>query len=126
MRRILFLIPFVVMISTAEAAYLDLAWSPNQEPDLGGYRVYYGLESRDYIGYVDVGRTTSYRLDNLMDDVPYYIALTAYDSGGNESDFSAEVAGVGSPDEEVPVSGFVADKEGGCFVSALLHGNSPH
>ena len=126
MRWIFSIIPIVLMFSTAEAAHLDLAWSPNQEPDLGGYRVYYGLETRDYVGFVDVGRTTSCRLDSLMDEVPYYIALTAYDTAGNESDFSEEVVGVGSPDAEVPASGAVADKEAGCFVSALLHGDFPH
>ncbi len=127
MRRILsIIIPLFFLFATAEAAHLDLAWSPNDETDLGGYRVYYGLESRDYIGSVDVGRATSCLLDNLMEDVPYYIALTAYDTGGNESGFSQEVVGVGSPDEEVPASGTAAidGSDGGCFVSAVLRGDA--
>jgi hypothetical protein len=128
MRRILSFIPLFFFFATAEAAHLDLAWSPNDEPDLGGYRVYYGLESRDYVGFVDVGRTTSCRLDDLMEDVPYYIALTAYDTAGNESGLSQEVVGVGSPDEEVPASGTAAidGSDGGCFISALRHGDFPH
>jgi len=127
MRRILPLIPLFLFLATAEAAHLDLAWDPNDETDLGGYRVYYGLESEDYIGSVDVGRSTSCRLDNLMDDVPYYIALTAYDTGGNESGFSQEVVGVGSADEETPASetAAVGGSDGGCFVSAVLRGDSP-
>jgi len=38
----------------AGAAHLDLAWNANTEPDLAGYRVYYGTGSRDYggIGYI--------------------------------------------------------------------------
>ena len=51
MQRILPLIfLFSFFFATAEAAHLDLAWSPNDEPDLGGYRVYYGMESGDYMG----------------------------------------------------------------------------
>jgi len=44
---------------------------------------------------VDVGNVTIYRLDNLLEDVIYYVAVTAYDTIGNESDFSEEVSGVG-------------------------------
>lgn len=75
--------------------YLDLAWDANQEPDLAGYRVYYGTSPRDYINFVDVGNVTLYRLDNLMEGVAYFIAVTAYDTAGNESDFSEEVSGIG-------------------------------
>jgi hypothetical protein len=50
------LFPFSVFlsVSTAEAAYLDLAGDLNQEPDLAGYRVYYGTSPGDYINFVDV------------------------------------------------------------------------
>jgi hypothetical protein len=89
------LIPFLLSIPTVEAAYLDIAWSPNMEPDLAGYRVYYGTSSEDYIGFVDVGQVTAFRLDDLIDDATYYIALTAYDAVGNESGFSDEVFGIG-------------------------------
>jgi fibronectin type 3 domain-containing protein len=120
MGRILLVIPFLLFFSTAEAAYVDLAWSPNGEADLGGYRVYYGIESGEYIRSVDVGKATSYRLDNLLDDVTYFIALTAYDRAGNESDFSEEVSAVGVPGESESPPVEYADAEGGCFVSTSL------
>ncbi len=118
---------FLFFLSNAEAAFLDLAWDPNEEPDLGGYRVYYGTTSGDYINFVDIGRATRYRLDNLLDDVTYYIALTAYDTAGNESDFSGEVSAIGLPDGDgdSDVDGPSAPlvdggKGGGCFVSTVL------
>ena len=120
MRRILLAIPFLFFLSTAEAAYVDLAWSPNGEADLGGYRVYYGMASGEYIRSVNVGKATSYRLDNLLDDVTYFIALTAYDRAGNESDFSEEVSAVGVFEETESPPGEYADTEGGCFVSTSL------
>jgi hypothetical protein len=96
---VLFLL-FSLTLSTAEAAYLDLAWDLNQEADLAGYRVYYGTSSRGYINSVDIGNTTGYRMNGLLDGVTYYIALTAYDMLGNESDFSQEVSTVGVVDNK--------------------------
>ncbi len=123
-KRILGIIPFLFLLSTAEAAYLDLAWDPNTEPDLAGYRVYYGTESRAYIDFVDVGKVTAYCLDSLLEGVTYYISITAYDTAGNESDFSGEVSGIPVPGEPAPVGGgpeTASDSSiyGGCFVSSL-------
>ena len=78
------------------ASALTLAWDPNTEPDLAGYRVYYGTASGVYVDSVNAGNTTTYRLDGLLDGVTYYIAVTAYDTSGNESDFSKEVSGIGT------------------------------
>jgi fibronectin type 3 domain-containing protein len=122
MRTVFVVIPFLFFLSTAEAAYLDLAWSPNEEPDVAGYRIYYGTMSGEYINFVNVGAATSYRLGNLLEDVMYYIALTAYDAAGNESDYSEEVSGVGAPGGDSPVAvspGSSGGGGGGCFVSKV-------
>jgi hypothetical protein len=37
MRKILFVVVLVLLLSPAEADYFDLAWDLNQEPDLIGY-----------------------------------------------------------------------------------------
>ena len=83
----------LIFFTPAGAAHLDLAWDANTEPDLAGYRVYYGTASREYgiDNSIDVGNTTTYRVDSLLEGVTYYIAVTAYDTYGNESDFSDEV-----------------------------------
>jgi hypothetical protein len=72
---------------------IRLAWDPNTEPDVAGYQIYYGTSSRNYRYSVDVGNVTTYTIQGLTQGVTYYIALTAYDSADNESDFSNEVSG---------------------------------
>ncbi len=74
-------------------AQIRLAWDPNTEPDVAGYQIYYGTSSRNYRYSVDVGNATTYTIQGLTQGVTYYIALTAYDSADNESDFSNEVSG---------------------------------
>ncbi len=95
MRKFLSFYIFLLLITPAEAAYLDLAWDSNTEPDLAGYRIYYGTASGQYTQFIDVGDATNYRLDGLVDGVTYFIAATAYDTYQNESAYSSEVSGVG-------------------------------
>ena len=67
-------------------------WQPNSEPDLAGYRIYYGLRSGDYPHVIDVGNNTSWLINDLTSGNTYFFAVTAYDISGNESDFSEEVS----------------------------------
>ena len=60
--------------------------------DLQGFRIYYGTSSRNYSHSIDVGNVTIYTANNATDGVIYYVAVTAYDSLGNESDYSNEVS----------------------------------
>lgn len=78
-------------IGSAYSAQVTLAWDPNTEPDVAGYRIYYGLERDQYSNRIDVGNQTSYTLASLADGKTYYFAATVYDQEGNESDFSDEV-----------------------------------
>lgn len=71
------------------ASALTLAWDPNGEPDLAGYKVYYGTQSGIYDFVVDVGNVTHFTVNDLERDTRYYFAVTAYDSSWNESDFQA-------------------------------------
>lgn len=67
-----------------------ITWNANTEADLQGYRVYYGNASRNYHTQQDVGNVTQWTIDNLSENVPYYFAVTAYDTAGNESGYSDE------------------------------------
>jgi hypothetical protein len=87
---------------------LTLAWEPNTEEDLAGYKVSYGTRSGDYDFTIDLGKVTQYTLTGLAPGTQYYFALTAYDTSLNESDFSAEVSAVTDPKNTV-VSDFDAD-----------------
>ncbi len=69
-----------------------LTWEANTEPDLSGYRLYYGTSSGNYDKNVDVGNETMHSLSGLKSGQIYYISVRSYDSSGNESDDSIEVA----------------------------------
>jgi len=72
-----------------------VSWNSNTEPDLAGYRVYYGTQSGQYDqakgnGIVVTG-ATNYTISGLNLGTRYYFAVTAFDTSGNESGYSQEV-----------------------------------
>lgn len=75
----------------AYAASVTLAWDPNQEADIAGYRLHYGASSGNYTDSVDVGNKTQHTLSLPDDGKTYYCAATVYTVAGLESDFSNEV-----------------------------------
>jgi len=60
------------------------------EPDVVGYKLYFGLESYSYTTSVDVGMVTQATVSLPMAGSVYFFAATTYDQDGNESDFSEE------------------------------------
>jgi fibronectin type 3 domain-containing protein len=72
---------------------LTLSWDPNTEADLDGYRLYVGKSATNYDTLIDIGNVIGYTVSGLTVGETYYFALTAYDSWGNESDYSEEVSG---------------------------------
>jgi len=68
----------------SSAAQVTLAWDANTEPDLAGYKLYYGLSSGSYEFSVDVGNQTSYSRSGLLDGQIHYFAATAYNVSLNE------------------------------------------
>jgi hypothetical protein len=92
---ILFFMLSSMFYQTALAAnIIRLAWDPNQEKDLAGYKLYYGLYPWSFGEPIKVGKKNSYILKNLVKGQRYYIALTAYDWGKHESFFSNQVNGI--------------------------------
>jgi len=85
------------------AAQVKLAWDPNTESDVVGYKIYYGTSSKSYTGSVDVGNVTSYHLTGLSKGETYYISVSAYNASGSESGYSSEVSGVAT-ETTLPVS----------------------
>jgi hypothetical protein len=99
----LYLLPAIFTIFptlNAFPAEVTLAWDPNLELDVAGYKMYYGYASGDYPVAIDVGTQTTYILSDLPDGETYYLAVTAYDIYGNESDFSNEVV-FDAPSDEI-------------------------
>lgn len=64
---------------------VQVTWSPNSDPDLGGYKVYYQGAGRDII--LDVGNVV-YWEHTLPDTGLFEFCVSAYDTTGNESEKS--------------------------------------
>jgi len=67
-----------------------LEWDANSETNIAGYRVYSGKTSRTYEDVADVGAATSFTNDFALGS--HFVAVTAYDTSGLESDLSEELA----------------------------------
>ncbi len=89
------------MTDFAHGATVRISWSANSEPDLAGYKVYYGTTSREsgsYSHVVNAGLSTYVDISGLSSGATYYFAVTAYDDSNNESGYSAEAHAL-IPDE---------------------------
>ena len=76
---------------TALAGDAVLSWDPNMEPDLSGYKVYYGTTPGNYGVPINIGNQTTHTVTGLGTGT-YYFAVTAHDTSGNQSGFSFEVS----------------------------------
>jgi hypothetical protein len=82
---------FIASVSSY-AASVTLAWDPNSESDLAGYRVLYGTSSGAYAQVLDVGNTTTAVVPNLTEGTTYYFAVKAYNTAAIDSAISAEIS----------------------------------
>jgi fibronectin type 3 domain-containing protein len=80
-----------IFAAHAFAAQATLAWDPNTETDLAGYRIHYGTASGSYTVHLDVHNVTTYTVTGLADGQTYYFAATAYNASGSESGYSNQV-----------------------------------
>ena len=91
-RAIRFVLLSFFIASQALAGGLVISWDANTEPDLAGYRIYYGTAHSTYDQMIDAGNRTSYVIENLQEGVTYFLVVTAYDLNGNESLPCAELS----------------------------------
>ena len=75
------------------AGTISLAWDANTGSGIAGYKIYYGTSSENYPTVINVGDTTTYTISNLHSGHTYYLAVTNYDTSGNESGYSNEISG---------------------------------
>lgn len=97
MKNFLCIILLLIAIP-ASAMEVTLTWNANSEPDLAGYKIYTGLQSRTYGDPIDVGNVTEHTM--TVSDGFNFFAVTAYDTEGLESEYSNEVF---TPDGKPPV-----------------------
>jgi hypothetical protein len=116
----LFFTLFFLFARSGFTAQVTLAWDPNTEVNLAGYRIYYktsapgapydGVGANEGDSPIDVPLALlndednpEYKLTGLSDTRTYYLVATAYDDDLRESDYSEEVS-------------YRADSDGGCFI----------
>jgi hypothetical protein len=72
-----------------------LAWDAVTDPNLAGYRIYYGTAPGTYLQSpgqgLNVGNVTTDTVTGLSRGTRYYFAATAYDTSNNESFYSNEI-----------------------------------
>jgi len=120
---------------------VTLGWDANREPDLEGYVVYRNVGSPgppykydDTLPEDDLVNPLkpTVTLTGLNEKQEYYIAVTAYDTEGYESDFSDEVcvkivnsaiancsAGLSASSVSGKSSGGGGGGGGGCFIESV-------
>ena len=133
---VLFFMIVFLFASPAFSADLTLGWTPNSEPDLEGYGVYFKKDvpgpPYDFYGFIILQELSdpdnpTFTMTGLQKGSRYYVALTAYDTTGNESYFSDSVcAQVGdqilpcaSSDVSGGSGGGGGGGGGGCFISTI-------
>jgi len=86
------------MAAVSVVGPVTLSWIPPEQNvdgsdlvDLAGYKVYVGEESRDYPSHVEITdpSVTSHSME--LPSGQYYLAMTAFDTEGNESAYSNEI-----------------------------------
>ena len=114
------------LAETAHSATVTLAWDPNPEPTVAGYRLHYGTLSGAYTNIVDVAASTRATISALLEGVTYYMAVTAYDTSGNQSGYSDEIVytvpkAVGT---EPSTGSSGGGGGGGCFIATAAFGSA--
>ena len=82
-------------LPAAGSGMATLTWTMNNEPDLGGYKIYVGTAPGlyNYAGSpIIIGRTGNYTVTGLPTGQTYYFAISAFNYSGGESGLSAEVS----------------------------------
>jgi hypothetical protein len=94
---------FFFAAATANAYDVVLAWEPNAESDLAGYKIYgsegssgppYDLIDTYSLNDIDPDNPAG-QISDLENSSEYYFVVSAYDLEGNESDYSNEVCVAG-------------------------------
>src|SRR5207344_173341 len=80
-----------IQVTSAQGASVTLMWDRNLEPDIAGYRLYYGTASQTYTQQIDVGTSTVATASNLPIGSPRFFVTKAYNTAGIESMPSDEV-----------------------------------
>ncbi|NOU68966.1 hypothetical protein GC096_33645 [Paenibacillus sp. LMG 31461] len=119
--------PPVGLTASVGDTKIQLTWSPNEEEDLAGYKLYVSEDgAATWRSGVSTGYATTYQATGLTNRKAYTFAVTALDYAGNESAKSAFVtatpisADQSAPAAPVGLNGSAVDGS----TSLIWHANS--
>src|SRR4051812_45204967 len=99
-----------IVFSIVPSSALVLQWDKSPEPDVSGYKVYYGLASTTP-SVVDRGTNRSCTFSSLTAGQSYSFYVTAYNSAGLESNPSSPFSyPVPQPTPAVPIISDIVDR----------------
>lgn len=75
--------------SVSKKNALEIIWSDVKHYNIDGYYLYIGNESNNYIEMIDVGKNTSYTIENLIYKNIYYFSVRSY-KDNKKSNYSIE------------------------------------
>ncbi|HAV64247.1 MAG TPA: hypothetical protein DCY13_18005 [Verrucomicrobiales bacterium] len=88
-RWLLTLTILIALLLSAEATAgvsVRVAWDPNPENNIAGYRIYHGVVGLGQTNVLDVGPVTTGTVTNLAFTTPHWFFVTAYNTFALESD----------------------------------------
>jgi len=80
------------VFTTTGDEQVSVAWYPNAEYDLGGYRVWRGYDGTNFDELLTETAASRYIDTDVRNGETYFYAVSAYDIHGNESELSPENA----------------------------------
>jgi hypothetical protein len=85
-----------VHVSGTGNDFINLNWDSSPLGDFAGFKLYYDTDESGYPygSSVDIGSSNTYALTGLNLGTEYFLAVTVYDTDGNESWYSNEVTGI--------------------------------
>ncbi len=83
-------LPAAVHAAGEAAPPVSLTWNANPEPDVAGYKVHFGTQRGVYSNVIDVPGNTATALPQMLMGSTYYVAVSAYNTAGEEGPRSAE------------------------------------
>ncbi len=114
-----------------QAADVTLAWDANPEPDVAGYKIYFGSPAGSFDQVVDAGNTTTTTIPNVTAGATYSFYATCYNTSGLESEPSNIVQYtiplVEDPTSNTPVAlNQVTTVMAGAETRIFLQGSDPN
>jgi hypothetical protein len=112
-----------LLVPAAHAGEVTVAWDPNPEPEVAGYKIYYGTSPGSYTAFLDAGSATSIVISGLQDGATYFFSAVAYDASNNESDFSNEITYALPAAASATDGGELSSGGGKCFIATAAFGS---